>query len=79
MNLGFRQDLWKKKISLLCTASDLFNTQVFKTSVNTSVLVQESMRRRDGRVIYAGFVFNFGTKNKKTKETKLEFDNGMEN
>ncbi|MEI6898596.1 MAG: TonB-dependent receptor [Bacteroidota bacterium] len=79
MNLGFRQDFWKKKISLLITVSDLFNTQIWKTSVSTTQLIQESMRRRDGRVFYAGFIFNFGTSQKKTKEPKLEFDNGGEN
>jgi hypothetical protein len=41
------------------------------------VLVQESTRRRDARVIYGGVVFNFGTNGKKQKEAKFEFDNGM--
>jgi outer membrane receptor protein involved in Fe transport len=77
-NLGFRQDLWKKKVSLLLTVSDLFNTQSMKTSVNTPVLVQESLRRRDARVIYVGAVFNFGSNGKKTKDSKFEFDNGMD-
>jgi outer membrane receptor protein involved in Fe transport len=79
VNLGFRQDFWKKKLSLIVTVSDLFNSQVWKTTVDTPVLVQESTRRRDARVIYGGFVFNFG-KQGKAKETKFEFDNnGMEN
>ncbi|HNY02753.1 MAG TPA: TonB-dependent receptor [Bacteroidales bacterium] len=78
VNLGFRQDLWKKKISLIATVSDLFNTQAWKSSINTVSLVQESTRRRDARVIYGGIVFNFGTNGKKQKETKFEFDNGME-
>ena len=77
VNLGFRQDLWKKKISLLFTVSDLFNSQAMKSSVNTPLLVQESTRRRDARVIYGGVVFNFGTNGKKTREAKMEFDNGM--
>ncbi len=78
VNLGFRQDLWKKKISLIATVSDLFNTQAWKHSINTATLVQESTRRRDARVIYGGVVFNFGTNGKKQKEAKFEFDNGME-
>ena len=78
VNLGFRQDFWKKRISLIATISDLFNSQTYKATVNTPVLIQESTRRRDARVIYAGFVFNFGTNGKKQKETKFEFDNGMD-
>ncbi len=78
VNLGFRQDIWKKRISLIATISDLFNSQTYISTVNTPVLVQESTRRRDARVIYAGFVFNFGTNGKKEKEAKFEFDNGMD-
>ena len=78
MNLGFRQDFWKKRISFVATISDLFNTQAWKINVNTPVLVQESTRRRDARVIYGGVVFNFGTNGKKSKEPKFEYDNGGE-
>jgi outer membrane receptor protein involved in Fe transport len=78
VNLGFRQDFWKKRISFVATVSDLFNSQAWKVNVDTPVLVQESTRRRDARVIYGGFVFNFGTNGKKSKEPKFEFDNGGE-
>ena len=78
MNLGFRQDLWKKRISLIATVSDLFNSRAYKNSIDTPILVQESIRRRDARLIYVGFVFNFGTNGKKTKAPKFEFDNGLE-
>lgn len=78
VNLGFRQDFWKKRISLIATISDLFNSQTYRATVNTPVLIQESTRRRDARVIYAGFVFNFGTNGKKQKEANFEFDNGMD-
>jgi hypothetical protein len=47
-------------------------------NVSTPVLVQESTRRRDARVIYVGLVFNFGTNGKKFKEPKFKFDNGGE-
>jgi len=76
VNLGFRQDLWKKKLSLIATVSDLFNTQIIMTSISTSTLVQEATRHRDARVFYGGIVFNFGTNGKKPKESKFEFDTG---
>jgi len=78
VNLGFRQDLWKRKVSLIATVSDLFNSRAYKNRIDTPILVQESTRRRDGRVFYVGFVFNFGTNGKKEKAPKFEFDNGME-
>jgi hypothetical protein len=78
VNLGLRHDMWDKKLSLIATVSDLFDSQRMKSLVNTPVLVQESIRRRDGRVIYAGLVLNFGANGKKVKEAKFEFDNGMD-
>ena len=78
INLGFRQDFWNKRISFVATVSDLFNSQAWKVRVSTPILVQESIRRRDARVIYGGFVFNFGTNGKKSKEPKFEYDNGGE-
>jgi hypothetical protein len=78
VNLGFRQDFWKKRISVVATVSDLFNSQAWKVNTSTPVLVLESTRRRDARVIYGGLVFNFGTNEKKSKEPKFEFDNGGE-
>jgi outer membrane receptor protein involved in Fe transport len=78
VNLGFRQDFWKKRISLVATVSDLFDSQAWKTSVSTPILVQESVRRRDARVIFAGVVVSLGKKSKKNKEPRFEFDNGTE-
>jgi len=76
VNMGFRQDFWKKKLSLVATVSDLFNSQAWKSSINTPILVQESQRRRDARVIYLGVTYNFGTNGKKHKEVRFDFDNG---
>ncbi len=76
MNLGLRQDLWKRKVSLIATVSDLFNSRAYKSNIDTPILVQESTRRRVGRVFYVGFVFNFGTNEKKEKTPKFEFENG---
>jgi outer membrane cobalamin receptor len=78
VNLGFRQDLWKKKLSLIATVSDLFNSQTMKTTVETPTLVQESTRRRDARVFYVGFVFKLGTNGKKSSDPKFEYDTGMD-
>lgn len=78
LNLGFRQDFWKKRISLIATVSDLFNSRAYRNSIDTPILVQETVYRRDSRLFYIGFVFNFGTNGKKTKAPKFEFDSGLE-
>lgn len=78
VNLGFRQDFLKKKLSLIATVSDLFDSQAWKNSINTPLLIQESTRRRDARVFYGGLVFHFGGQNQKEKEPKFEFENGGE-
>ena len=78
VNLGFRQDFWKKRLSFIATVSDLFNSQSMRLNINTPTLVQETTRRRDARVIYGGLLFNIGSSGKKQKEAKFEYDNGME-
>ena len=44
--------------------------------LNTIYLQQESVSRRDGRVIYLGVSYRFGVV-KKPKEEKLQFDEGQ--
>jgi outer membrane receptor protein involved in Fe transport len=78
VNLGFRQDLWKKRISVIATVSDLFSSQTYKNNIDTPVLIEKMVRRRDAPVIYGGIVLTIGTRGKKTKDPKFEFDNGME-
>lgn len=78
VNLGFRQDFWQKRISLVATVSDLFDSQAWKMSVDTPILKQESVRRRDARVGYVGVVVTLGKKSKKTKEPRFEYENGVE-
>jgi hypothetical protein len=74
VNIGARQDLWKRKASLILTVSDVFNTLRNKSEINTPLLYDKSIRRRSPRIIYAGFVFNFGKSTEKQKEEQLKFE-----
>ena len=79
--MGFRQDFLKKKLSALLTISDIFNSNAAKSTINTPVLVQELVMRRDAPVVYLGMIFKFSSNNKinkKEKEDKFEFDNSMD-
>lgn len=75
VNMGLRQDLWKRKASLILTVSDVFNTLRNNSEVNTLILYEKTIRRRSPRIIYTGFVFNFGKSNEKQKEEQLKFEN----
>ncbi|MCX6321296.1 MAG: outer membrane beta-barrel family protein [Bacteroidia bacterium] len=75
VNMGIRQDLWNRKASLILTVSDVFNTFRNNSELNTPLLYDKTIRRRSPRIIYAGFVFNFGKSNNKQKEEQLKFEN----
>lgn len=76
-NTGVRQDLFKKKLSVTLTGSDLFKTLREKRELNTSFLKQTSIGRRDARIIYLGVAYHFGKTFKKSTEEKLQFDNNL--
>jgi hypothetical protein len=75
-NAGVRQDLFKNKVSLTLTASDIFNSLQQKSLYDIPYLHQETRGRRDGRIIYLGISYRFGVISK-PKEEKLEYDNSL--
>lgn len=75
VNMGIRQDVWKRKASLILTVSDVFNTLQNNSELNTPILYDKTIRRRSPRIIYAGVVMNFGKSNEKQKEEQLKFEN----
>ena len=76
MNGGLRQDMFKNKLSLTVTASDIFKTLKQKSYLNTPFLQQTSVGRRDGTIIYLGLSFRFGKTFKKDEEN-LQFDENL--
>ena len=77
MNTGIRQDIFKKKVSLVFTVSDLFKTQKQQTELLIPELRQLSVSRRDARVVYLGISYRFGKMIKKAGEEKLQFDDNL--
>ncbi len=77
LNSGIRQDLFKKKVSVILTASDIFKTLKQKSELTTLYLNQTSVGRRDARIIYLGISYRFGRTTKKQNEEKLQFDNTL--
>ena len=77
MNAGMRQDLLKKKISVMLTASDIFKTLQQKTELSTHYLKQVTIGKRDAQIIYLGISYRFGKVIKKQNEEKMQFDNNL--
>ncbi|MFT3782431.1 MAG: TonB-dependent receptor [Nibricoccus sp.] len=73
-NVGLRHDLPSKKAAVLLTVSDVFNSLKDRTRLDTPALQEEITRRRSARIIYLGFLYNFGKTAKKPKDD-LQFDN----
>jgi outer membrane receptor protein involved in Fe transport len=74
MNTGFKQELLKRKLALIITVSDVFNSLKNRTIVDTPELYETITRRRSTRIIYAGFTYSFGNQKKKKE---LEYDNKL--
>lgn len=77
LNMGLRQDLFKKKVSLVLTVSDILRTQRYKNELDTDAMKQISFGRRDAQVIFFGISYRFGKAIKKPSEEKLEFDDNL--
>ncbi len=77
-NMGARQDLFKKKLTVTVTLSDVFSTLQQKTKLNTGYLRQTTITKRDARILYIGVSYRFGGKTgKKPDEEKIQFDNNL--
>ena len=75
LNLGFKQEVLKKKGAIVLTVSDVLNTLRYNTIIETSGLYEEIMRKRSARLIYLGFTYSFGNAKKKEKDNSIKFDN----
>ena len=74
LSLGFRQDLFKKKASLLLSVSDVFNSLRWTSEIDTPELYQRTSGKRKSQIIYIGFTYKLGRANKKAEE--IRFDEG---
>ena len=76
-NAGLRHEFGQKKAALILTVSDLFNSLKETTVLDTPALHETIVRRRSSRIIYLGFIYNFGRPAKKPKDEQLKFDNAL--
>ncbi len=76
LNMGIRQDMFKKKVSVILAASDILRTLQQKSELNATYLKQTSIARRDAQIVYLGISYRFGKLIKKAEE-KMQFDNAQ--
>ena len=76
-NLGLRQELKGKKIAVVLTISDLFNSLKESSLLDTPLLKEEITRRRSSRIVYLGLSYSFGQQSKKAKDENLKFDESI--
>jgi len=77
MNMGARQDLFKKKLTVTLTLSDVLKTLRQKVTLNTAYLQQTVINSRDARVFYIGISYRFGNSSTKKPAEKMQFDNNL--
>ncbi len=74
LNTGFKQELFKNKVALIITVSDVFNSLKNRTLIDTPEIYENITRRRSARIIYAGITYTFGNQKKKKE---IEYDNRL--
>ncbi len=74
LSLGLRQDIFKKKASLLLSVSDVFNSLRWTSEIDTPELYQKTTGKRRSQIFYLGFTYKFGKATKKAED--IRFDEG---
>jgi outer membrane receptor protein involved in Fe transport len=74
INTGFKQEFFNRKLTLIATVSDVFNSLKNITIIDTPELYEKIVRRRSARIIYAGLTYTFGNQKKKKE---IEYDNRL--
>jgi len=74
-NVGFKHTLLAKRLSMVVTVSDLFNSLKNERKLDTPLLRDDSTWRRSSRIVYLGLVYQFGASKGPSKDDALQYDN----
>jgi len=77
VNVGMRQELLAGKVSITATVADVFKSLRRESNLDTPLLHQNLINKRDSRIIYFGITYNFGAPPKKSKEDSLRYDDSI--
>lgn len=74
INTGFKKEFFNRKLVLIATVSDVFNSLKNRSVIDTPELYEKTIRTKSARIIYAGITYSFGNQKKKKE---IEYDNGL--
>lgn len=77
INLGMKYDVPKYNLSILASVTDLFDTYRKSYSLDTPELKQKVEKRRNPRIFYIGFSWQFGGGKSKRHQPDVEYDEGL--
>ena len=77
INLGMKYDITKYNLSITASVTDLFDTYRKSYTLDTPELKQKVEKRRNPRIFYIGFAWQFGGDKNKKQQTKVEYDEGL--
>lgn len=79
VNVGFRQDLFDSRLSLLVSVADLFKSVRRHFELDIPGLHQTVLTSRQSRYVYLGFTYRFGVSPKKSGEEQWHYEDEDEN
>ena len=74
INTGFKKEFLNRKLVLIATVSDVFNSLKNRSIIDTPELYEKTINTRSARIIYFGITYSFGKQNKKKE---IEYDNKL--
>jgi outer membrane receptor protein involved in Fe transport len=77
VNIGARQDCLDNTLSVTLTVADIFHTLKRELNLDTPLLHQNVINKRDAGIVYLGLTWRFGTETRKAKGDDLKYDDGI--
>lgn len=77
INLGMKYDIPSINLSVIASATDLFDTYHKSYTLDTPELKQKVEKRRNPRILYLGVSWQFGGNKGKKHNANLEYNEGL--
>lgn len=74
LNLGMRQELFRKRLSITVAVSDLLKTQRQEMRLDIAGTRQHVTNRRDSRIVSLGMTYHYGGIEKKEKGKSIQYE-----
>ncbi len=74
-NVGFKHTFRDRRLSVVVTVSDLFNSLKNERKLDVPGLHDDYIWRRSSRIVYLGMTYRFGSSKGTPKEEQLQYDN----